>query len=663
MSQGIFGVVDFRRGLEDPEGLAGILGGFLRRGGSNGGAVSTGKGRHFLLAMKRSPNGSPRRQTKVGVNRTQGIAAAIHGEIHNCGEIHEEGLSGGKDSHGDIDTVLHLYGKEGRGFARKLNGLFNIALVDEKGSTFYIMNDRFGMAHQVYWIVREGRLTFATHLKTLLLLPEVRREVDPESMNLFLKYAYIPSPRSIFRGIRKLPPGHRLTFREGEVRTEPYWDFPGGGGEAMDPEEAVENYRGLLEKSVSRRLEGRSEAGVLLSGGLDSSANVAMAARCSGTKVKTFSVGFENKMLDERPYARLVSERFGTEHHECSVTCSEIQHLPALVWNLEEPYFEFGLFLTWRGMEAARKETDVVIGGEGADQLFGTGGFAGGRPAALHYLLVKNRLVNTGRIAGRFLRGPHFYEKDNAAFKLRLLWKRAVDLNDWYFYGYDENELQALHGDPARASVPRIFSEGMADGGSSFADLYLDTQINQDLKHYVNENVMVKSGRMADMLDLTLRESYLDTDVTDFLVALDFGLKRGGTLLDHLRGRFTSKLLHRRAMEGLLPEEIMNKPKQGGFVPVMIFLEDRTLRERIYRKLLASPMIGEYFRVDYLRSLFRKYEEMQGRPVRWPNYHNSKANRILFLLTLDIWHSLFMENGLDDKSLPSLDEYLDADGR
>jgi asparagine synthase (glutamine-hydrolysing) len=484
--------------------------------------------------------------------------------------------------------------------------------------------------------------------------------MDPEAMNLFLKYAYIPSPRSIFQGIRKLPPGHMLVFQEGEANTEPSWDFPSAGGNGMEPEEAVNRYRDLLKDSISRRMEGTSSAGILLSGGLDSSANVALAAQCAGAKVKTFSVGFEEQKFDERPYARLVAEHFGTEHYECSVTGREIQHLPTLVWNLEEPYFEFGLFLTWQGMAAARKETDVVIGGEGADQLFGTGGFAGGLPAALHYLLLKYRLVNPGRFAGRRLKGPYFYEEDNGAFKLRLLWKRAVDLNDWYFYGYDENELQALHRDPSMATVPRIFSDGRAGRHSSFADLYLETQINQDLKHYVNENVMVKSGRMADMLDLTLRESYLDTEVTDFLVSLDFSLKRGGTLFDHLRGRYTTKLLHRKAMEGLLPPEIMNKPKQGGFVPVMIFLEDKKLRQRIYRRLLASSMIREHFRTDRIKGIFENYEAMQGRPMRWPNYHNSKANRILFLLTLDIWYSLFMKDGATDSTPPSLDDYLDS---
>jgi len=186
-----------------------------------------------------------------------------------------------------------------------------------------------------------------------------------------------------------------------------------------------------------------------------------------------------------------------------------------------------------------------VIGGEGADQLFGTGGFAGGRPAALHYLLKKYHSLGFGKQAAKVIKGSYFYEHDNLAFKLRMLWDRAIDLNNWYFYGYDQHELLKLYRDPKLAFIPRIFTDGLLtqhsntdfDSGHStlntqyfntnidtqssvlspqhfsFADFYLQTQINQDLKHYVNENVMVKSGRMADMLDITLRESYLDTEV------------------------------------------------------------------------------------------------------------------------------------------------------
>jgi len=163
---------------------------------------------------------------------------------------------------------------------------------------------------------------------------------------------------------------------------------------------------------------------------------------------------------------------------------------------------------------------------------------------------------------------------------------------------------------------------------------------------------------MADMLDLTLTESYLDTEVTDFLVSLDYSLKRSGDLFDHLRGNITTKLLHRKAMENLLPPEIMTKPKQGGFVPVMIFLKDPELRKNIYRHLLNSEVMKEYFRIEYLKGLFENYEKMQGKKIYWHNFYNSKANRILFLLTFDIWHHFYIDNFERQISPPILSDYF-----
>ena len=346
--------------------------------------------------------------------------------------------------------------------------------------------------------------------------------------------------------------------------------------------------------------------------------------------------------------------------------------MPELIWHLEEPYFEFGLFLTYKGLDVARNEVDVVLGGEGADQLFGTGGFAGGRPAALHYLLKKYHLLGFGKQAAKIIKGPYFYKHDNLAFKLRMLWDRAIDLNNWYFYGYDDDELVHLYNDKSLAYIPKIFPDHLVTHNSSlntrhstlvtrhssFPAFYFSTQINQDLKHYVNENVMVKSGRMADMLDVTLRESYLDTEVTDFLVSLDYSLKRSGDLLDHLRGNITTKFLHRKAMDGLLPPEVMTKPKQGGFVPVMIFLKNPELRNRIYHHLLNSEVIKEYFKVDPLKYLFENYEHIQGKEIYWHNFYNSKANRILFLLTFDIWHHFYINNNPLEITLSSLTDYL-----
>jgi asparagine synthase (glutamine-hydrolysing) len=657
MSQGIFGIIDFDRRIETPKVLALRMGEFLQKEGSRKAKISHVWGSYYILGMKRICE-APYQQTDIARNDRLEALCLIHGEIHNYDTLLKERLCEETPCDGDLDLILELYRQNGPQFARKLNGLFSLAILDKRENSLILVNDRFGMAHQVYWTVLNGGFRFATHLKTLLAYPDIRREVDPEGLNLFLKYSYIPSPRTIFREIRKLPPGQVLTLKDGKLTVDSYWEFGRHNNSPTDLQEAVSSYKELLRESISRRLGSNGEVGILLSGGLDSSANVALATQCTSKKIKTFSVGFDDPTFDERPYARIVARHFDTEHFEYAITGNEIDELPLLIWHLEEPYFELGLFLTYLGMAAAQKQVNVILGGEGADQVFGTGGFAGGLPAALRYLLLKYRLAGPVSKCTGLLRGNYFYEHDNFAFKIRLLLNRVVDLNNWYFYGYDEHELSLLHSNPALTSLPRIFSGQPAGRPPSFPVFYRETQINQDLRHYVNENVMVKSARMADMLGLALWESYLDTDVVDFVVSLDYQFKRSGNVFAHLRGNIPTKFLHRKAMEDLLPIEIITKPKQGGFVPVMIFLNDPELRKQIYRHLLKSEVMRKYFRMDYLNSIFSNYESIQGKKIYWHNFHNSKANRILFLLVFDIWHHLYVENHPLEVEPQPLGEYL-----
>ena len=657
MSQGIFGIIDFSRCIDRPEQVARAMGSFLHKNGSRKAKLSYVYDNHYILGMKRISESS-HQQSDIARNDELQALCLIHGEIHNDADSLAESLPNNISFQGDLDLALHLYSLYGPMFARKLNGMFSLAILDQRDNSFILLNDRFGMAHQIYWAIVKERFCFATHLKTLLAYPEIQREIDPEGLNLFLKYSYIPSPWTIFRGIRKLPPGHLLVFKDGDLTQNSYWKFGIHNNPPTDLQEAVLIYKGLLKESISRKLSSNGEVGILLSGGLDSSANVALAAQCTEKKLRTFTVGFDDTAFDERQYARIVARHFDTEHFEYSISGREIEHLPNLIWHLEEPYFEFGLFLTYLGMALAKKEVDVILGGEAADQVFGTGGFAGGLPIALRYLLLKYHLLGPACNITRLLRGSYFYEHDNLAFKLRLLWNRIIDLNNWYFYGYDEHELSDLHRNPALARLPKIFPEQPENKPASFAAIYRETQINQDIKHYINENLMVKSGRIADMMDLTLRESYLDNKVVDFLISLDYRFKRSGGVVDHLSGNITTKFLHRKAMEDLLPPEIMTKPKQGGFVPVMIFLKDAELRKRIYRHLLNSEVIKEYFNLDYLNTIFSNYERIQGENIYWHNFYNSKANRILFLLTFDIWYHLYVKNYALDIKPQTLSDYL-----
>jgi asparagine synthase (glutamine-hydrolysing) len=656
--EGILGIVslDERRPVE--EQVVRRMAAFLEGRGDESTPALRVK-RSWALGVSRYCHNPLCQRSEVGVNAAESVYAVLHGEIYNYDALKDALAARLRSEHnGDVNLLPHLYEAHGEAMAQGINGLFSIALWDEKEQKLLLMNDRFGLAHPIYWLQRDSRFVFATHLRSLMALPDFEREIDFQALNLFFKYSYIPSPRTIFKGVWKMSPGELIVFSKEGIRRTRHLDFRIPEERISDEPSASRTYSALLEKSIAARMVSDREVGVFLSGGLDTSANVALATRVAGKRIKTFTIGFDDPAFDERPSAQIVARHFNTEHFEYVITGREIDDLPRLIWNLEEPYFELGLFLTYLGLKAAKQEVDIVIGGEGADQLFGTGGFVKAWPATLRYVLDRVHLRRVSQSIANRMKGDLFYNRDNILFKTRLFLYRVNDLNDWYFYGYDARELSDLYRDRALSEVPRIFDNRPPLPGPTYEDLYNSVLIHQDLLHYANENVMVKSGRMANFLGMTLRESYLDRDVVDFLLTLDLQLKRKGSVVDFLRGTSKAKYLHRITVGDLLPGEIMNKPKQGGFVPLRVFMSDPSLRQRIYAHLSHSELIKRHFRLDYLKAIFDTYEQAANRPTNWYNYYSSKVNRILFLLVFDLWHKLFVENKTLSTPSPRLSDYL-----
>ena len=221
MSQGIFGIIDFNVGIDRPDELVKTMGSSLLKEQNNNGQLSYLANGNYLLAMKRISNGSPIQQEKIAIGNGQQAIGLIHGEINNYQDLLKELLEKGKACRGDLDLAIHLYRLYGPEFAKKLNGLFSLAILDQRDSSLILLNDRFGMAHQVYWTQIGSRIYFATHLKTLLTISDIERKIDPEGLNLFLKYSYIPSPWTVFEGIRKLSSRPFARFQERRGECEP----------------------------------------------------------------------------------------------------------------------------------------------------------------------------------------------------------------------------------------------------------------------------------------------------------------------------------------------------------------------------------------------------------------------------------------------------------
>jgi len=376
---------------------------------------------------------------------------------------------------------------------------------------------------------------------------------------------------------------------------------------------------------------------------LDSSANVALAATVSKCKFETLGIGFNDPRVDERAYARIVARYFGMPLNEYVLDGSEIEELPKIIWHLEEPFLENGLFLTYACFKLAQSSADVVISGNCADQLFGTGGFAGARPIALRYLLEKLHVRSLFRRARRLTWSPTFY-KDNSLFKLKVLLDRAVSFNDWFFWGFDDHELRELCKFDIRSSILDVFPNNLADIPLNLPDYYQHSLVHQDLEHYACQNVLVKSNRMAELFGMCTRDPYLDYRVVDFLLSLELPLKRRGRLLDYLRDSTKSKYLHRLAIEKVLPPEILNKPKQGGSINMTLLLNDPNRREMIFNHIMKSNILKEYMSMEYIRKLLKHYDALNEKTMCWGCYADAVAGKILNLLNVSVWYLIMMKN-------------------
>ncbi|MFW6103804.1 MAG: asparagine synthase-related protein [Bacteroidota bacterium] len=449
-----------------------------------------------------------------------------------------------------------------------------------------------------------------------------------------------------------------LVYKEGKVQNQIYADFFVKETSFPNEAKAAEQYLEVLSDSIRKKIKGfdGSRIGFFLSGGLDSSANVALASGSGLRGSKTFGIGFKDPKIDERPSARIVADYFGASFHEYVFDGSEIGDLPSMVWHLDEPFMENGLFLTYAGFKAANSQVDLVIAGDGADQIYGTGGFAEGRPIALRYLLDKfhcRSLVDKLRKA--FFHPPY---KDNLLFKSKVLIDRTVDFNDWFFWGFDDNELVQLCNFSFDRDSLRCFSNDVRYIPKTLAGYYQHALVHQDLEHYAFQNVLYKSFRMAEMFGIKLREAYMDKDVIEYVLSTDFRLKTKGSLWDFLKGKRVTKYLHRLSMERVLPGEVLAKPKQGGFVPMTFLLRNPLVRGKVFDYLTYHNPLNEYLNLPFIKTLFRNYEQSLIRNPYWQAQQESKANQIMNILALSLWYEIIGKGKYTNAPQRSLVEFI-----
>jgi len=566
-------------------------------------------------------------------NEDRSICVVYNGEIYNFRELRLELEQRGHQfaTQSDTEVIVHAYEEYGEDCVERLWGMFALALWDSRRNLLLLARDRLGKKPLVYYAdPAHGGLAFASEMQALLAHPSVPREIDLAAIDDYLTYLYVPAPASAYRHIRKLPPGHRLVWQSGQLRVEPYWQVRWGNKLALTEEEALEQFGDLLRDAVRRRLIADVPLGAFLSGGMDSSTVVAEMAALSSTPVKTFSIGFGERDFDELRYARLVAERFGTDHHELVVEPRALDVLPKLVKHYGEPYGDSSAIPQYYVSKLTREHVTVALNGDGGDELLAGYERHWAARVAARYDTIP-RFVRHGLIrplipllpeprqrraflrrAKRFMAAAHL-----PVFDRYLQWVGAFTPGLKSSLYTDEFAAALAGNDSGRWLREALAPEPHLDA--------VDAVVRADTLMYLPHDLLVKVDIASMANSLEARSPLLDHRLVEFCAALPSSYK--------LRGR-TSKWLLRQLMRDRLPPEILTRSKMGFGVPVGEWLRT-DLRPLLEDTLLSTRATQRgYFKPSAVRALVDEHL----------SHRADHTSHIWGLLMLELWLREFADS-------------------
>jgi asparagine synthase (glutamine-hydrolysing) len=493
------------------------------------------------------------------------VVVVLNGEIYNYREL-REGLE--RRGHrfatqGDTEVIVHLYEERGVECVSALHGMFGFALWDARRQQLVVARDRVGKK-PLYYAERDGVLSFASELAALMQDGELPRDVDHEAIDGYLAYGYVPAPLSAFRSARKLLPGHVLVHRNGVTRTERYWRLDYSAKRSFgSAEEMHEEIRAAVRRAVRRRMIADVPLGAFLSGGIDSSAVVAAMAEASAEPVKTFSIGFQDERHNELPRARLVANRFATDHHELVVEPDAVDILPRLVRHYGEPFADHSAVACFYLAQMARRHVTVALNGDGGDESFA--GYQ--RYSSNLFLHRLDRLPEPVRrlVAHAAAHAPSDGDSHSLANRLRRLGiASGRDVSERYIAQssvFSQADRQALYTPEYAAFLGPSSTDEVVLGpwrAASGADL-LDQFLQIDVETYLPGDLLAKIDIATMAYSLEARSPLLDHELMELAASIPAQEKVRGT---------QRKLVFRDALRGWVPNEILDGRKQGFELPV-----------------------------------------------------------------------------------------------
>jgi len=495
-------------------------------------------------------------------NEDKTVWLIFNGEIYNFLELKKDLESKGHQFQTQTDTevVVHLYEEKGDSFLNELNGMFSLALWDEKKDKLFLARDRLGQKPLYYSLVNDT-LIFGSELKSLFKHPLIKKEIDFDSLNKYLIYEYVPTPQTIIKRVKKLEPGHFLVYQNGNLKKDRYWDIQFN---QVDQRDYLNRFENLLEDSVKKRLISDVPLGIFLSGGIDSSAISYFAQKNSSQKIKTFSIGFTDKSFDESSYAAQVAKHLNTEHYHQECSPRDLLDLIDDVFQInDEPFSDASIIPTYLLSKFTRQNVTVVLSGDGGDELMaGYPTFQALKFAKIyrHFPGIFRELVL--RTAGLL---PASFNNFSLDFKLKKI-----------LSGYEyplEIQNQLWLGSFAPVGSQKLLLKEVAnqiDFGQSFSEISQFIKQTKDellenriiylyLKQYLSDDILTKADKASMFASLEVRAPFLDYRLVEFINSLSYNLKLKG---------WTTKYALKELMKDKLPKNIINRPKKGFGVPI-----------------------------------------------------------------------------------------------
>ncbi|NJO20954.1 MAG: asparagine synthase (glutamine-hydrolyzing), partial [Spirulinaceae cyanobacterium RM2_2_10] len=505
-------------------------------------------------------------------NETETIFVVFNGELYNYRELTEALQRRGHRFRTQTDTevLVHAYEEFGDEFLEYLNGMFAFALWDGDRQRLILGRDRLGIK-PLYYTQHDGGLLFGSELKTLLTYPQLPRRIDLTALHEYLSFEYVPTPRTIVQNILKLPPGHALSYADGRVQLWQYWDVNLARSERIRPRRTREYEQELCDvfaAAVRKEMVSDVPLGVLLSGGIDSSAIAAMMAAQTTTPVKSFAVRFEDPSFDESRYAHRVAQHLGTEHYELTLTPQlALNLIPKLGTILDEPLGDSSIVPTYLLAQFARRHVKVVLGGDGGDELF-----AGYSTLQAHRLVEYYERLLPGFIRHQLVpwlvdRLPVSFDNLSFDFKLRrFIAGRGIPViqrHHQWLGAFTPAQKQRLLQPWAQCGEQDTYAIAFAHQNRSQARDALNQLLYCDLKLYLEGDILTKVDRASMANSLEVRVPFLNHTLVEYAAQMPHTLK--------LRG-LTTKYILRRALRGSLPPEILRRGKKGFNMPVAKWL-------------------------------------------------------------------------------------------